>query len=99
MHYLGGERWKTDGNILGSTWMRCAVLNPFARGRDDRLVCCHFEGSALMGHAQRAFNHERELVEFRCLTRFHPAFRAAHTRDAQAGIVSVHTPYEFLDEL
>jgi hypothetical protein len=64
--------------------------DPFAGVSDERLSCLQVEDAIFVRHAERAFEHDGELIEFRCLARFNPAARTAHVRDAEprfAGVI------------
>ena len=99
MHGLRRECRQADGDVFCAVGIWRAVLHPFADASDDSLPGFHVEHTSLVRHAERAFEHNAEFIELRRLTRFDPAARTAHVRDAESRFTGDHPSDEFLDDL
>jgi hypothetical protein len=96
---LHGEGRKANGNVFRTSLGRSGVLNPFAPMRDDCLPGVYVDVPILVSHSHHALENQSEFVEFRSLSRFFPALRAAHVGDAYASSLGVDSSDVFIDQL
>src|SRR4051812_5261950 len=59
------ERRQAHRDVLGPVGPRRAVTHPLARARHHGLARRHFERAPLVLHAERPFQHDRDLLELR----------------------------------
>src|SRR5689334_17033251 len=98
MNGLWRKRGQTYGDVFGAFRLWRAVLHPFPGASDHCLPGVHIQRAIPVRHAQRASEHNRELVELRSLTRFNPSARTAHVSHAQARLAAVHAADVLVDE-
>src|SRR4051812_14216011 len=67
--------------------------------RHDRLTGAHVDRPRLVLDAQHAAEHDRDLFKRRPLSRFQPALRRDHARDAHAFMSGVDASCVFFDAL
>jgi len=84
MDGLGREGGETDSNVFSTTRKRRRVAYPFTAACQNRLSGSDIQCTGLMLNPQCAVQDYRVLVKLRSLSRFFPAFRAAHVGDADS---------------
>src|SRR5213593_4455989 len=89
MHGVRRERRHADGDVLRAFGSRRAVANPFARRGHHGLSRVDVERAAFVLHAHHTAEHDRNLLELRPLTRFHPPGRRGHPRHAHGTMARV----------
>jgi hypothetical protein len=99
MHSCWRKRGQTNRNVFGTPRFGRGVLDPLTGICDHSLSGMHVKASALMLESQQSLEHDRELYEFRPLTRLNPTFRATHVCNASRGGSSVHAANVFVDDL
>jgi hypothetical protein len=104
MYRFHRERGEADGDIFRAALIRCRIANPFAGLGDDSLSRDNIEGAGLairisVFDAQRALQHNGELVEVGSLAGFSPSRRAAHVGDAGSGSLCVDASDILVDQL
>src|SRR6266536_732757 len=99
MHRLWRESGQTNRNIFRPLGTRRAVLHPFTGRGDHGLTRHQIHRATAMRHAEHSPQHKGVLVELRSLTRFDPATRTAHVRDADPFVAGVYAAYVFVNQL
>ena len=97
MDCLEREGGNADRNVLRTTGEWRAVANPLAGGGDDRLAGAHLHDATFVLDAERAAEHDGDLLEFRALSGLLPALGRLHARDAHAIVRRIHAAGVFLD--
>jgi hypothetical protein len=93
------ECWHTNGYVLGTFVLRCAIAHPFATLDHDGLSSGNFNHPRPMLDAQQAREHDGIFIEFGRLPWLDPAAWAAHVCNAQPGVARIHAAHVLINEL
>src|SRR5947208_12863963 len=97
VHRLRRERRQADRHVLGAVGR--AVAHALAGTRVDGLAWADLQTPAVVLDDEATCEHERVLVEVRCLSGFRPPGRTRHPRDADGGFARRGAADELIDPL
>jgi hypothetical protein len=94
MHHVRRKRRHAHRHVVSALRLWRAVTHPFPCWRVYGLTRSQLQDACLGLDAKHAGQHERELVERRCLPRLLPSWRTVHAGNADVVCTGVHTPDE-----